>query len=873
MMSPPPPPPPPPPPRFARVLLRLSCSADAADAAIGDIVEDLEQRTAAGLAPRRPRLWLELQTMRFAIAAARTSLPRTARAVRSTVRDAARSLSRQPAHALVILLVLGVGISTATVTFTVVDAVLFRPLQFDPAERLVSVRIATSKYPRRPSRAEIQAVHDGVPGIDGIADYTVGEAQATIDGARQLLQVGAVSPEFFELLGLRTQIGRTWTAADVAGGNHIAVISDRLWRSGLAGDPRVLGRQVHFKDGPREIIGVLTPEADAAFAEVAWRTQVLLPPASGIGYRSQYGSGPIVRLRPGVTLPAATTALQTVLAPFAAQAAAADPAWAVAATPWRTATVRVDAVRDWMLMILGSVGLIVLIACVNAATILMTRSTRRAHELAIRASLGASRRSLAGSLLSESLMLSAAAAACALLFAAWGLEWVKSLLPTAVPRLTAIVIDGRVFGAAVPAAIVTGLLFGAIPAWDASRASVSGLLKNGGTTTTANRQRWRSVLLVTQVACIAALLVVSALFVGSFIRVASTDLGFDRSHLISVSTVTDYQGTVDEVKARLSRIPGVTGVAAVTNSSLPLVASAYGGAWGSSRLRAADAAGQATVDAEIYRVSADYFAVAGIPFRQGSAWSTLPSADWRPIVVDTTVARDLFGDQSPLGHVIQGTDLAGVYTIVGVVPPTLTRGAEGRRQRAAYTAMAPNARPSWVSFFLRTAGPPEALIPVVESELASVSKPDDSPGAGVRVVDDAYQRLTSTRRFTGGLMGFFAIIQMLIGAAGIYAVTSSVVAQQTREFGVRIALGATASDIRRGVMGRAARHVLLGLAIGLPIAWWISRGFAALFFEVRPSDIAVYLVVSLLLLAAGLLAAAIPAWRASRLDPIVTLRA
>jgi predicted lysophospholipase L1 biosynthesis ABC-type transport system permease subunit len=236
------------------------------------------------------------------------------------------------------------------------------------------------------------------------------------------------------------------------------------------------------------------------------------------------------------------------------------------------------------------------------------------------------------------------------------------------------------------------------------------------------------------------------------------------------------------------------------------------------------------------------------------------------------VARQLFGDRNPLGQPLAVTNHTGVFTIVGTVPDAYTRGPEGGARASAYTALNPSSRPSWVSFLLRTAGPPEPLVRAVEAELATIAPPGSSAGAGVRVVDEAYRRLTSTRRFTGTLMGLFALIQMMIGAAGIYAVTASVVAQQTREFGVRIALGATSGDIHRGVLGRAAKHVVAGLAIGLPIAWWISRGFGALFFKVQPSDVSVYLIVSALLLVAGLAAAAIPARRAARVDPIVSLR-
>lgn len=858
------------PSRGARTLLRWTLSADAANAVLGDLAEEVNQRTALGRPPRWPRLWLELQAWRCALAAARTSLARSGRACGYSVRDAARSLRRQPGYALVILAVLGVGISAATVTFTVVDTALFRPLQLDPDERIVTLRIVTSSRPRRPSDAEILAIRKGAPGLEAIADYTVGAAPATIDGVTQTVQIGAVSPEFLPALALGTQVGRLWTEADLADNSLIAVISDGLWRQRFNGDRGVIGRTVRLEDGPRVVIGVLTPAADAAFAEVGWRTQVFVP-AANVEFRSTYGSGPIMKFRPGVTMHDATNALQALLAPLAPQGSAADPAWGVALASWRSAIVRVGQVRDWMLMVLGAVGLIVLLACVNAATVLLTRSTRRTHELAVRASLGASRLALARSLLTESLLLSAAGTACALAFTAWGLEWVRSVLPVGVPRVTAMSIDTRVFGAAVLAAIATGLLFGVIPAWSASRASVSGLLKDGGPTTTVSG-RGRSALLVAQVGCVAVLLVISTLFVVSFLRVSTTELGLERSNLLSVSTVTDYEGTVEDVKARFGRIPGIVGVAAVSRSSLPLVSRAFGGAYDSSTLRPVGTELPVTIKSEIYRVTPDYFAVAGIAFRSGATWSTPPSPDWNPVVIDSVVARTLFGDEPATGRLIEGTGLTGVLTIVGVVAPALAAGPEGLRQPTAYLAMSPNARPSWVGFFLRTVGPPEQLVRPVEAELAAVAKPNDSPGAGVHVVDDAYRRLTSTRRFTGTLMALFALVQMLIGGAGIYAVTSSVVAQQTREFGVRLALGATARDIRRGVLGRVVKHVLAGLAIGLPAAWWVSRGFASLFFEVRPTDLAVYLVVSALLLGAGLLAAAIPAWRASRVDPIRTLR-
>ena len=581
--------------------------------------------------------------------------------------------------------------------------------------------------------------------------------------------------------------------------------------------------------------------------------------------RSDY-FGIVGRTRPGVSPDRIADEIQHVIG---------TPDWRPAVAP--LLDTYVDRVRGWMLLALGAAGLVVLIACVNAANIMLTRSFRRAHELAIRSSLGASRRQIALSVMTEGIVLSVAASACALLFAVWGIQAARIAVTThltGIFRASTIALNGRVFAAAIGAAIVTGVCSSLVPAWQASRASVLGVLKDAGPTVTGGGRSWRSGLLIGEIACVTVLLVVSWLFVTSLIRVVGIDLGVDRSHLLAIAPRLDFNGTVEDVRRRLESVPGVTGVAvAAGGASLPLVGRAFGGAWNDASIQRADetSGDLPALKVLLYRVTPNYFDVAGIHFRRGAAWSAETALEAPSVVLDEWAATQLFGREDPLGRQVRATEPAGVFTVVGIVPHVYARGPEEADEPEAYFALRPNATRTWASLFVRTAPPPEDMLPVVTDALAPFAPAGKSPY--VHVADEAVRRITATRRFNGGLMSAFGCIAMLIGAAGIYGVIAAVVAQQTREIGVRVALGATPRLIRRRVLALAGTHVLSGLAVGLPLAWWISRGFAAYLFQVTPADPAVYLGVAALVGAVGFAAALVPARRAARTDPMITLRA
>jgi predicted permease len=863
------------------LLARVS-SAHAARAVVGDILEELDGRISAGRRPRRPTLWLNMQLATAIIASLRVAAPRWWRSIGHTLRDAARALRRSPAHALFILVVLAVAIAAATVTFSVVDAVVLKPLPFDRPDRLVQIQGRDRRGPYPLRTEQFWPVHDGVAAFESVGALSrwAGKSPVIVDGRTEQLSVMRSTAELFQVLRLVPVLGRVWSSdEETRGDRRVAIISFRFWQRRFSGDPSVLGRVLQVDKDAYQIVGVLPAAADAV-QTIGWAEEVWLPfvPDRVVTDRSSTFVGALGRLREGATPALAETQMKSALATVAAAQPAVYADLQPQVTRWEEALVA--RVRGWMLLAFGTVALVVVIGCVNAANVMLTRSVERARELAVRASLGASRRQIALSLLAESLMLSLAAAACALLFAVWGVGAAKAALPAGIFRADTISLNGRVLTVSILVAVATALLFGMVPAWLASRVSIVTLLKDAGATATTARPGWRSALLIAQIACISVLLVVSTLFVGSFIRVMRLDLGIDRSSLLAVSPRMGFKTTVDDIETRLKRVPGIMDVAVVTYTSLPVIAPAFGGAYPTTTLHPAETSeADASVEALVYRVTANYFDVAGMRFQRGSTWSTTPALDPEPVVLDERAARRLFGNRDPLGLQVRTrffddrlhADRDAVFTVVGIVPYVYSRGPEGPAQPSMYLPIVPKPSRMFAALFARTAGPAGALVPAVEQALAPVAPQGEQ--SYVHAVDEAVRVLAATRRFTAALMSLFALFAMLIGAAGIYGVMASIVAQRTREIGVRIALGATARDISRGVLRQVGRHLALGLVVGLPAAWGISRGFGSLFFQVGPTDPSIYVTVAALLAAVALVAAIVPARRASRVDPLVSLRA
>jgi predicted permease len=845
-------------------LLRAVSSRDAADAGIGDVVEELGERAASGTTPAFPRLWLATRVVRLIAAEASIALSRHLRSAASAVRDASRSVRRSPAHSLAVIAILALGITVGTLTFSVVDAVLLKPLPLDRPDELVS--IASSNFPDKPYKAispqQYFDFHDTTRSLSGVTSIlTSTGGDATVDGVTQFLDVTYAPADAFTVLGLTVQIGRAWTREDEAQGRLDGVLlSDAFWASRFNRDPNALGKTVVRGKRTYQVIGVLSassssPELTLTSAPL-WAPTLLSrssPPESSVG-------GIIGRMRPGVTPDAVAAELQTI----------PGLEWRPAVVPLPERYAR--GVRSWMLLALGAAALVVIVACVNAANLLLARTAHRSQEVAIRSSLGASRRRIALSSLLEGVFLSAAATTAAVVFATWGVSAVRSLLIANAPflfRAQAIALNGRVLAAAVAAAIVTGLLVAIVPARQMSRTSVVDLLKDGAPGATRSGRRWRSLFLVAEMASVCVLVVIGWMFVGSLVKVMTVELGVDLDHQLAVKPRLAFKAPIDQVTATIARIPGVSGVATSIGASLP-VFGRVSGAWITTDMTAVGERGEA-LEVLDHRVSPTYFDVAGLTFIRGSVWArdADPAAD-APVVLDESTARRLFGDADPLGRQVTTTDLPGVHRVVGIVPHVRAAGPEDDVPSSVYFPIKPSATRMFAGILVRTSGPPDALVPAITKALEPVAP--NQPEPYVWSGNQALRRITQQRRFHAWLMSGFGIAGLLIGAAGIFAVMASMVAQQTREFGVRVALGATPAALQRGVLTSAVRHVALGLAVGLPAAWWCSRGFASLLFQVTPTDIGTYGGVVGLLGVVAVAAAVIPARRAARVDPVTSLR-
>ena len=788
------------------------------------------------------------------------------------IRDAWRSLKSTPAVSAFIIGVLTLGVAAATITFSVVDTVVLRPLPFAHADRLAALQVRSSSMSHITSSSVFlyHRFRDGVPAFTALAATARGRTDLATATEPETVLSARITSNLFDVLGVQPMLGRPFDSThEVAGNDQVVIIGYDLWQRRFGGDESVVGRSLPLAKGSLTILGVMPrgfsyPIADDMRPEL-WRP--LVAPEDELSGKQLSSYLQVVgRLGDGATVESAAAQAAATLASTTVPGPSSITGFRVEARA--LSDVLLGDVRGWMLLALAAVALVLLVACANVANLLLTRAAHRAREYSIRASLGASRGRLVAAMIVESLMLSLSAAALAIAIASFGIEAARSALPTGIVRASAIALDWRVLVAAVSASIVTGLLFGAVPAWLSSRHSLLSLIKQSSTQSTVGSARWRSVFLVAQVAFVGLLLVTTTLFVTSFIRVTTRDLGFDRHNLLTASK-SGLTGTAADVISALEAVPGVVAVGAHANGSAPLaMAGGLGGGASGTRVWTADVAGAQPVNALFMRVAPGYFKAAGVSVLDGRDFDASETGKQDRMIIDALTARRVFGERSPVGaSVMYGSGTPA--TIVGVVASVSDRGPETEANAMVYMPSRPAA--SGHLWLVRTAGDPATTIPRVQATLDGLAAPGGSP-AEARPLEDAFRYITAERRFAAGLMSIFGVFALLIGGAGIYGVMLAIVVQQTREFGIRLALGATSRMILSNVIRAAARLLLIGLAVGLPLGFATSLTMSSVFFDVKPSELSTYAMVALITLAVGLLAAFLPARRAARVDPQVTLR-
>ncbi|MGH9313013.1 MAG: ABC transporter permease [Vicinamibacterales bacterium] len=792
------------------------------------------------------------------------------------VRYALRLLRRAPGFTVVATLTLALGIGGTTAIFSIVYAVLLRPLPFEAPDRLVVVGAADRDDGSIDSTSPFVFYEwrDRAHAFESLAGFVTGPATLTGRGEPERVSGLTSAGSVLEVLGVPAQHGRILTAADDASGRDPVIVLSHPLATRLFGAPdAAIGRQITLNDRDYAIVGVMPPDfrfpdGDARF----WRPALFDPEMRHS--RTQYFLLGLGRLKPDRTARQATDELNGIMSAIRASIASTDPD--VRMTPLRESYV--SDVRTRLVVLLGAVGAVLLVACANLANLLLARATGRAREIAVRQAIGSSRLRIVRQLLTESVVLSLLGGAAGVGLG-WGLlQALIANLPPEITVLEAIQIDRVVLAAAMAATLLVGLSFGAAPALQLAREGPGSLLREGRGV--SGRGRVRAVLVVAEMAVAVILLVGAGLLVRSFALLQRVDPGVRADGVLTFRLQLPNRYTppqrvrfFEDVVARLERLPGVTAAAIV--NTLPVDGRGIG-AWFNIVGRPTPPGRQP--DAVPYRVvSPSYFRVAGIPLLKGRLPTEQDSlAAVQAVVIDRTLARRYWPDEDPIGReVILGVLPDNVLfprgTIVGIVGDVRQLGLDS--EPPGMISIPHRVMPSWNSFavMLRTTLPPETI---VRSAREHVQAMDSSlPVYGVRTMHEVLAASVASTRLSMFLLAAFGTLALVMAAVGVYGVLSCTVTERQREMGIRLALGAEPAALRALMLKHGMRQAAIGLGIGVAGALALTRLMDTLLFGVTPTDPLTFSAVVALLGTVAALACYLPARRATRVDPVAIMRA
>ena len=803
---------------------------------------------------------------------------------------AIRSLTKKPGFAMITLLTLGIGIGANAAIFGAVRAVLLRPLPFESPEQLVAISTTTLKKPDIIGGAsappDVVDWQRDIKSLTNIAAVSADSSALTGDGPAEQVPNANVSGTFFNLLGVSPLYGRALAPADdVTTAPDVAVLSHALWMRRFGGRPDAVGRTIIADGKPLRIVGVMPAEFVYPLGAELWLpikfTERDIQTQRGAQYLDVIG-----RVKPGATVDSAQSEMRT----YARHLAEAYPKTNADRTV-RVSLLRdslVGSVRPAMLMLLSAVGFVLLIVCVNVANLFLTRALGRQREMAVRAALGASRGRLVRALLVESGLVGAGGGLIGLVLAMWGTGAIAGLdRGIGIPLLNQTRVDGTVMMFVAGAAILTAILFGTLPAWQASSVlDVAKRIREDATSTTGDRhrQRLRSTLIVFETAMAVVLLVGAGLLMRSFVGLTSVELGFsaDRVQTFNLSlpqpkypTPVSRATFAETLMSRLAALPQTESAGAVFG--LPLTNFAYTISMSTIDGRKIDNDEEQTQKSlQVRIVTPDYFKTMGIPIRRGRAIQDSDRLGGEySVVINETAASRLWPDQDPLGHQFtlgtrmgQGGASAG-GTVVGVAADVHDFGPVPKVRPTVYLSHA-QFPINFFSVVIKTRGEPSAAIEPARAIVAAMDP--DLPVFQVRTMEQLAGQAVAQPRLYLLLLAMFAAAAMLLSAIGIYGVLSHTVSQRTREIGIRLALGAARGQVVRSVVGHATLLALSGLGVGLVIAAATGRFIQGLLFGVQPIDLPTYVSVASGLALVALIASWIPARRASRVDPVVALR-
>jgi putative ABC transport system permease protein len=803
------------------------------------------------------------------------------------LRFALRQLRKSPGFTLIAVLTLALGIGANTAIFSVIYAVLLQPLPYPEGDRIVILTETDSNQP------QISVSYPDY--VDWKRDNTVFENLAVsrresfnlsgVEGrAPEQVPGGLVTANFFKVIGLSPQLGRVFTEEeDRVGGPPVCVISDKLWQRVFARDSNVLGKSANFGNQPYTIIGVMPPQMFSPRTAEVW-FPLTRRTTSDPGWQSRdnhpglYGWG---RLNEGVTIDKALAQMKEIAARLAAQYPKSNTGVTVTVT--QLLENQVGDYRDSLKLLLGAVALVLLIACANLANLLTARGAARAREFAVRAAVGASRWQIIRQLLIESFVLALVGGLLGLCLAAWGRDLLVALAPPGVPRFQNVALSGWVLVFSLALSFVTSILFGLWPAWHTSRADIQLALKSGGhgSSEAPGARRSRDLLVIVEVALTLVLLSTAGLVLKSFANARNLGLGFDPHLLLSVRVDLPEPSYSDAKKLlnfdealmlKLAALPGVQNAALAANP--PLMTG-----WQTSFLPEGMAEPEPGKfpSVEMAVVTDAYFHTMKTPLLRGRAFDTRDTKDAPPVlIIDQLLAERYFPGEDAVGKrigmYIGGENDQRVYrTVVGVVPHLKVYGFEETTVLPqAYLSMRQQPQTGLV-VLLRTTLSPKSLEKPVREIVASLDPAQ--PAFEFKTMQERVEETWATPRLMSFLLVCFAVLALTLAVVGLYGLMAFNGLRRMREIGVRLALGAMPAQIRRMMLGQGMRLLGAGLVLGFVGAMALSRVIRSLLFGVSANDPLIYGSVTLVLAAAALFACWIPARRASRVNPMITLRA
>jgi putative ABC transport system permease protein len=791
-----------------------------------------------------------------------------------------RSLLKKPGFTVTAIVALALGIGANSAIFSVINGVLLRCLDYANADRVVMIWERFAQHPDHQnvvSPANFLDWQKRSRSFDKIA--AVWDARLNFTGSGDPVEVQAqlVSASFFPTLGVQPLIGRWFTDdEDRPGGTLVAILSHRLWQERFGGNTAVVGQQVTISGRIYTIVGVMPPGFHFLNDQVqAWKPLALDP---AVDHRKESGRflRCVARLAPGVTMEQGQSELNVIARQLEQQYPTYNTGWRVSLVPIREQIV--GDIRPILLVLLAAVAFVLLIACANVANLLLARAASRQRELALRAALGASRIRLMRQLLTESVLLALCGGVAGIALAYWGVELLKKFGPDQIPRLHEIGIDPRVLIFTFAISLLTGIAFGLVPAIQSSRADVNHALKEGSRGSTGGRSKLRSVFVVAEVSLALVLLVGAGLMIRSFMQLQRVKTGFESDRVLTMRVQLpgakyreDQQRVAffKQAQERIATLPGVKAIGAI--NFLPLTGLASSSSFNIAGQPPAPP-GQAP-GTEVRVISGAYFAAMGIPLIKGRALDEHDGPSSRAVVVNETFARRFFPNEDPIGKriTIEWAPVGEppVDEIIGIAGDVREAALESEPNPAIYWPLAREPYP-FMTLIVRSAVDPMQLATSIQKEIRAIDP--EQPLADVRTLDAVVAKSIARPRFDTFLLGIFAAVALVLASVGLYGVMNYSAAQRTHEIGIRMALGASRSDIMRLVLGNGMLLTLTGVAIGVIASVALTRVMQSLLFGVNATDVVTFTGVSLVLAAVALLATYIPARKATRVDPTVALR-